>query len=43
MISKFRRVTPARRKTSASVAFLASDGARYINGEVINVGGGMVL
>ncbi len=25
------------------VAFLASDGARYINGEVINVGGGMVL
>ncbi|WP_455424999.1 3-oxoacyl-ACP reductase FabG [Dryocola sp. LX212] len=24
-------------------AFLASDGARYINGEVINVGGGMVL
>lgn len=25
------------------VAFLASAGARYINGEVINVGGGMVL
>lgn len=25
------------------VAFLASEGARYINGEVINVGGGMVL
>ncbi|AKJ40972.1 3-oxoacyl-ACP reductase FabG [Pragia fontium] len=25
------------------VAFLASDEARYINGEVINVGGGMVL
>lgn len=25
------------------VAFLASDNARYINGEVINVGGGMVL
>lgn len=25
------------------VAFLASDRARYINGEVINVGGGMVL
>ncbi|MCY0800179.1 3-oxoacyl-ACP reductase FabG [Providencia rettgeri] len=25
------------------VAFLASDKARYINGEVINVGGGMVL
>ncbi len=25
------------------VAFLASDSARYINGEVINVGGGMVL
>ena len=43
MISKIPRVTPARRKTSASVAFLASDGARYINGEVINVGGGMVL
>ena len=26
-----------------AVAFLASDGARYVNGEVINVGGGMVL
>lgn len=25
------------------VAFIASDAARYINGEVINVGGGMVL
>lgn len=44
MVSKIPRVTPARRKTSASVwRFLASDGARYINGEVINVGGGMVL
>lgn len=31
------------RDVSQCVAFLASDKARYINGEVINVGGGMVL
>lgn len=31
------------RDVGQCVAFLASDKARYINGEVINVGGGMVL
>lgn len=31
------------RDVGECVAFLASDNARYINGEVINVGGGMVL
>ncbi len=31
------------RDVGQCVAFLASDRARYINGEVINVGGGMVL